>query len=292
MRFPFSELPGFIEPRSSGLQFSMLHKKACVGRLHAYCTALNPFEILPTDVFEKKILAEVSTFTNLSLLLRTSKTMRALLYRCRYVHLSNWTKLTPLCDGHELGKALQAWLISLPGLISFELPYHAKLGLEGLKCLTAAWRSLSNLQKIHLNSHEMDLPRMEVLAGALELLPNMETISLQYNFLKAEGLKVFANALTNLSNLKELNLSDSYITTNGMQDLVVGFQSLSKLKDLYLGSNNLGDKGIIFLVQGMENMHNIENLYLEETNMEDEGLIALSGNMCKSKMSHLKRYEL
>ena len=156
---------------------------------------------LPTNVFHEHVLSRVRSLKHVSLLLRVSKTVRALVASCGALVLEVlWHTHILKCRGAELGEAVASWLKAVPGIQTLtlsELSYQG-IGDEGAKALAAGLVSVPGLQTLFLFGNNIGDEGAKALASGLVYVPGLQTLKLPDNNIGAEGGKALAAGLVSV----------------------------------------------------------------------------------------------
>jgi len=150
---------------------------------------------LPNHVFHEHVLSRVPSVGCVSLLLRVSKTVRALVASCGALVLDCWWVDGCCVDGWsgaELGEAVAEWLKAVPGLQNLKL-FLQGIGDEGAKALAAGLVSVPKLHTLdlrrnHLYGDNIETEQMRAWQEAAKLRPGLEVLHLFTYELSPSGL--------------------------------------------------------------------------------------------------------
>jgi Ran GTPase-activating protein (RanGAP) involved in mRNA processing and transport len=142
---------------------------------------------------------------------------------------------------------------------------------------------MPNLQKISLNSCNLDSDLLQVLSDALVGKDKLTDLNLYSNDINSEGAKVIAGLLSDKVNLKCLGLSNNYIGHGGAREIAAVCQdSLFGLTRLSLESNLIGNMGLMGLSKALIENETLEEIYLYNNEVDDDSMRAFA-DMLKNK---------
>lgn len=161
--------------------------------------------------------------------------------------------------------------LSLQGLIVSSL-YLLSLNLSSNELsnlgTTALARGLQHrgcqLQKLDLNSNEVDTAGAKAVAFMLRTNKTLEDLNLSFNSIGDKGVTAIASALEFNSTLGRLSLRRNGIGNVGAKSIADRLPQMQGLKELLLSKNDIGHVGASALLQGLRSNVELEYLHVEE----------------------------
>lgn len=167
--------------------------------------------------------------------------------------------------------SLQGLIVNSRILRSLNLSNN-ELGCLGTTALARGLRqSTCQLEKLDLNSNEVDGVGAKAVAIMLRVNKTLGELNLSFNNIGDDGAKSISSALQDNVTLRSLSLRRNGIGNAGAQGIADKLPQMLGLKELLLSKNRIGHSGASALLQGLRSNVELEYLHVEDMVSETIG---------------------